>query len=151
MSENEKTRTSWHLARLAECSDPDRHDGYGFAPPFDAPDGYEPSPGARFLRGVEDDTLEALTDGRWDDDGDAAHEIADSAVPVYTHERWATFVDLGAYNEDARELGADADDMTAAAGVCLYIIAERLARAIAEDAKNDDETDEENEQRMRRT
>ena len=141
------TRTSWHLARLADCSEPDRHDGIGFTPPFEGD--ADPSPGARFLRGVEDDVLGAIARDEWDDD-DSAHEVADSAVPIYTHELWATFVDLGAYNEDATELGAEADDMTKAAGVCLYMIGERLARAVADDAKTDEETDEENEQRMRR-
>lgn len=138
-------RTSWHLARLADCYDPDAHDGLGFEPEFERPEGYKASPGAEFLRRIEEDVLERLADGTLDEDGDAIHEIADSAVPIYTHDLWTTFTDLGAYNEDPSELGAESDDMTRAAGVCLYLIAERLARAIAEDEISSEDEDEDEE------
>jgi hypothetical protein len=112
------------LASLADCASPDSVD----------------SSGARFLARVARDVAERFIDT--DDytgplgeleSGDGAHEIADSAVPVYTHERWQTFVDLAAYNEDASELGGDASDLTALAGVALYMIAERLVQALAEE------------------
>lgn len=132
----------FHLATLADCYSPDGDD----------------SAGARFLALIARDVADhcnqyAGTPDDGDDwpliigeltDGDAAHEIADSAVPIYTHERWATFVDLGAYNEDASEMGATADDLTGAAGVALYIIADRLVRALAEELSEalDDDDDQ---------
>jgi hypothetical protein len=109
------TRTAWQLARLAECSDPDS----------------DTSPGAQFLNRVESDVLERIedNDGEWDDD--YAHEIADNAVPVYTYTMWQTFVDLGAWEEDPSDLGYDEGDMAKGAAVCLYMIANRLAYALA--------------------
>jgi hypothetical protein len=121
------THTSWQLAHLAECSDPDEHDGLG----FEDSTRRVGSPGAEFLRGVEDSVKEAVTDGWWDED--SAHEIADSAVPIYTHRMWQTFVDLAAYQEDPSELGDYSDDPNRMAGVCLYMIADRLARALGEE------------------
>ena len=119
------TRTALQLARLAGCADPDS----------------DTSAGADFLNSVETDTLERIIDngGEWDDD--MAHEIADGAVPVYTYTRWQTFTDLAAWDEDASELGADTSDMTQAAAVCLYIIADRLARAIADEYEPEDDAD----------
>lgn len=71
-------------------------------------------------------------------------EIADAAPDVYTHTRWQEFADLGAWQEDPTEIGSDGSDMTAAAGVCLYMIAERLAWALlGELAEQDDEDDDE--------
>jgi hypothetical protein len=132
--------TSWQLARLAECADPDAHDGYGFDdPPDPRPEG---SPGAQFLRAVAHGVADHLAEGDDDDPSDAAHEIADSAVPIYTHERWQVFTDLAAYQEDPSELGAAADDLTAAAGTCLYIVARRLAEALIEAERSSDEDDD---------
>lgn len=130
----------FQLATLADCYSPDTWD----------------SPGARFLARIARDVADYVADdadGARDTigeltDGDAAHEIADGAVPIYTHDRWATFVDLGAYNEDVTEFGEpDGSDLTAVAGVALYMIAERLVRALAEeltealDADEDDTED----------
>lgn len=111
-----ETRTAWQLARLADCMDPDSDD----------------SPGARFLDRVEADYRERIEDESYDED-DTPHEIADSAVPVYAHDRWQTFVDLGAYQEDTTDLGDDGSDLTQSAGVALYMIAERLVRALHEE------------------
>lgn len=108
-----ETHTAWQLARLADCLDPD------------APD----SPGARFLERVAADYREAIADETYDAD-DSPHEIADNAVPVYTHDRWQVFVDLGAYQEDVTELGATGDDLTGCAADALYMIADRLVRAL---------------------
>ena len=71
------------------------------------------------------------------------HEIADNAVPVYTHRKWQTFTQLGAYDEDVSELvhGREitGDDVCNAA---LYIIADRLLRALSEElADNCDEAE----------
>lgn len=106
------------LARLAECGDPDSSD----------------SPGARFLEYVQDRVNEAREYGELDQD--RIHEIADGAPDVYTHKLWAEFVDLEAYNEDPTDLGCDGTNMTQAAAVCLYIIAERLANALIADLED---------------
>lgn len=121
--------STWRLADMADSPS--------------APDN-ESSPGAVFLRSVRDDLadrLEYADDVAIDDFEDEIHEIADSAPDVYTTRRWAEFVDLAAWGEDPTDLGADATDMTAAAGVCLYMIAERLARALL-DLAIETETDE---------
>lgn len=49
---------------------------------------------------------------------DGVHERAQALVPSNAHERWELFVDLGAYRGD--------DDMTAAAGEAVRVVAERL-------------------------
>ena len=121
-----ETLNAYQLARLADCMDPDSHT----------------SPGAQFLERVQDDYRERVEDGSYDED-ETPHEIADGAVPIYTHKLWETFTDLGAYQEDPSELGAESDDMTRAAGVCLYMIAERLVRALAEQDEDSEEEDDE--------
>ena len=116
----------YHLAAEAECSTPDSLT----------------SAGARMLTSVQDAFAEALESALDDDPdldvidwaNDEAHEIADNAPDVYTATRWAEFVDLGAYNEDPTDLGFDGSDMEAGAGICLYIIAERLVHRLAETA-----------------
>lgn len=111
-----ETLNAYQLARLAECPGPDSLTSHG----------------ARFLERVQDDYREAVEDERYDDD--TAHEIADGAVPIYTHEMWLTFVDLCAYQEDPSELGYDGSDMDKDGSACLYIIAQRLVYALhAED------------------
>jgi hypothetical protein len=100
------------------------------------------SPGAKFLGRVRDSVIESL---EWkvehDTDGDLAqaaralredsHELADGAVPVYTYERWQTFVDLTAWQVDITEFG-ETEDMTSAAGVALYEVARVLTDALCE-------------------
>jgi hypothetical protein len=128
-----ETYNAHQLAGMAECSSPDSTD----------------SPGARFLLQVAASVAESL---EYDEDGtedtsDMAQEVADSAVPIYTHERWQVFVDLCAYNEDISDFGTDETDLTALAGAALYVIAERLAVALIEEAReeqedNDDDDDD---------
>lgn len=138
--------TTWHLANLADCGSPDRPDGIGCAPPADLST-VNPSPGAKFLRSVADD-IDWRIKYYFDDDDDDPREhepwelvdlladeiaeVADGAVPVYTGERWAVFADLSAYNEDPGDIGGWPADLTDAAGAALYMIAERLARALVE-------------------
>jgi len=129
-----KTYSAYQLSGqdLAGCGTPDELD----------------SPGAGFLTRVRDNVVEAvenglLTDG---DPYDVVHEIADGAPAVYTYEMWTQFLDLSAYLEDPSELLGDGiKDMDQAAGVCLYIIAERLARvlidALIEDQDEDSDED----------
>ena len=129
MSDTANTRetfTAFALANMADCSCPDALD----------------SPGAKFLLDVQSATADHL-----DSDGDPEelHEIADNAPDVYTWQRWQEFVDLGAWQEDPAELGGESEDMTAQAGICLYLIADRLARALVEawrEAADDDDDDE---------
>lgn len=120
---SDTTYTAWQLARLADCMDPDSPD----------------SPGAQFLDSVESAYRDAVNEGWYDDD--SPHEIADNAVPVYTHARWLTFVDLGAYQEDTTDLGDDGSDLTQSAALALYMIADRLVRALHDE--RDDDTDDE--------
>ncbi len=133
--------TTWHLANLADCGSPDRPDGIGCAPPADLST-VQPSPGAQFLRRVADnlagriayifeDLDPAGCDLERELEGEV-HKVADGAMPIYTGERWAVFADLSAYNEDPGDIGGWPADLTDAAGIALYMIAERLAAALVE-------------------
>lgn len=135
--------STWHLANLAGCGSPDRPDGIGVSPPADLST-VAPSPGALFLRSVADDTAERIAYVFADPDLDPAscdlareleeevHEVADAAPSVYTGARWAEFADLAAWQEDPSDLGGWPADLTDAAGVALYMIAERLALALVD-------------------
>ncbi len=133
--------STWHLADLAGCGSPDRPDGIGCAPPADLST-VQPSPGAQFLRRVADDLagriayiFEDLDPAGCDLERELegeVHEVADGAPPVYTGERGAVFADLSAYNEDPDDIGGWPADLTDAAGIALYMIAERLAAALVE-------------------
>jgi hypothetical protein len=135
----------FQLASFADCGSPDSVD----------------SPGAAFLARVARDVADRVDvgdieqgdpEGAWNEavaaqlrdlTEDGAHEVSDAAVPIYTHERWQVFVDLQAYQEDVSEYG-DADDLTNAAGVALYSIAQRLVIALAEElteALDEDDTE----------
>ena len=110
------------LAGMADCASPDSED----------------SPGARFLTMVADSVVEAVEN---DDDRDLIPwTAADECVPICTCDVWRTFVDLGAWQEDPTEYGADGSDMEQAAKVCLLMIGERLAAAILEDMDEADDS-----------
>lgn len=99
----------------------------------------EDSPGAVFLARVRDDVTELLGDvdaESWDslDQSDRIHEIADSAVPVYTGERWAVFADLGAWETDVSDLSGGGEDMTTLAGFALYEVAQTLTHSLITEA-----------------
>jgi len=132
-----KEKNAYHLSSDAGCATPDTLT----------------SEGARLLTGVRDsvvELIEGLDIDDWHeaadghdigslDDRGAVSEIADGAPSIYTHTLWGQFVDLAAYNEDPTELGVeaggiDADDLSRAAAMCLYIIADRLARSLLEEA-----------------
>jgi hypothetical protein len=123
-----KELTVWQLARMADVADPDALD----------------SAGTKFLVSVRDAYMEHVEYKGEDFDaaediGDTAHEIADGAPDVYTSTRWAEFVDLAAWNEDISELMPEAgNDLTGAAGVALYIIAERLVYALHAELTGED-------------
>lgn len=107
----------WQLASLAQCLEPDSSG----------------SPGADFLVTVRDALQQQIenagTTGDRARDFDILHEIVDGCVPVYTHELWKVFVDLGAYNEMI-DYHAEWGDMTRCATAALYQIGERLAYAL---------------------
>lgn len=79
--------------------------------------------------------LEQLADTVQDADTytDGWAEVADNAVPVYTHPRMVLYVDTLAYREDVAELGYGESyvEPVDAAGVALYMQAERIAQATA--------------------
>ena len=83
------------------------------------------------------DVLTELSDTVQDADTytDGWHETADDAVPIYTHERMATFVDTLAYREDIEELASmssgEGVDLVESAGWALYVQAERICQATA--------------------
>lgn len=114
-----KRMSAYMLAQKewASCSDPDSKD----------------SPGAKLLLSVRDVIVEAVesqeldvtNEDTWDS---TIQETADGAPSVYTYTMWQEFVDLGGYFEDPTDVGADAGDMSKAAAMCLYMIAERLCR-----------------------
>lgn len=108
--------TVYRLAREAECMDPDSDE----------------TAGAKFLYHVRDRVAELIEEhpgSTVDDLGDSITELADGAPDVYTYTRWLEFVDLGAWQEEIGEYG-EPEDLTAAAGIALYMIAERLAVAL---------------------
>jgi hypothetical protein len=111
MTDTYTTLNAYQLAAMAEVSSPDGLD----------------TPGARFLLSIQDDVI------GWDEpDEDTPSAIADGAVPIYTHEMWQTFTDLAAWQEDVDEFGP-ITDMEMGAQIALYLIAERLVRALLED------------------
>lgn len=101
-----------------------------------------------FLDRVLNDVIERADDLLSDEDdaNDIVHEIADNAVPIYTHDLWTCFVDLGAYNEDMGDLGGATEDMTKNAQICLYMMAERVAHILVQNlSEAKEEWDEEHE------
>lgn len=131
MSATTDTRTIWQLTGLAACADPDSNT----------------SPGAQFLRLIEDGATEAAeTADVADDLSDAAHQIADVCVPIYTHQLWQTFVDLAAYREDLDDIGGTTGDMERDAMAALYMIGNRLAMALLEELTETNDDDNETEE-----
>jgi hypothetical protein len=113
----------YQLAHTADCASPDSKE----------------SKGARVLLSVFDGVIEAI---EWNPtilEGDAwldtAHEIADRAPNVYTHQLWQEFVDLAGYQEDISEYGEYGDDLNRVAGIALYMIAYRLASSLFQEAE----------------
>lgn len=109
----------YQLALLAEVASPDAID----------------SPASQWLEHVQVVARGLLSENAGldaDEFSDLITEAADESVPVYTHERWEVFVDLAAYQEDVSDFGP-IQDMEQGAGVALYLVAERLIRAIVED------------------
>jgi hypothetical protein len=107
---------------MADCGDPDSRESAGME--------FLTSVRDAVVEGIEDGTFVSDGDGSSDNDNGAVHQIADNAPDVYTHTRWKEFVDLAAYLEEPEISDAWPEDLTEAAGVALYQIAERLVYAI---------------------
>ena len=118
-----KALTAYELARLADSSDPDTLDSIG----------------AEFLKSVRDDVLEFFENDNWSSDTYATiWGIADSAVPVMTHDIAKVFVDLCAYREDIGGQLAPYEnvDMVRFMHLALYQIAVRLTEALYEEYRH---------------
>ena len=93
----------------------------------DSPD----SPGAQYLALVRDSIIEAYrynVEHANTFDSDDIHGIVDGCVPVYTHNLWETFTDLGAYSADVDDYSPDMEHYPA---VALYVVGETLAYSLA--------------------
>jgi hypothetical protein len=106
--------STYRLANMAEVASPDSLE----------------SAGAQWLDTVRVSFLDARNDDENADD--VRHEIADAAVPVYSHHRMLVLVDLAAWQEDLEDLagGSGAVDIIDLAGLALYQVAERLVEAL---------------------
>lgn len=119
----ENTRNAYQLADLADCSTPDSPE----------------SPGAKMLLGIAGEVYDSVDDLRESDyPYDLLSEIVDGWPSVYTHEMWAQFVDLSAWQEDP-EYGSTMQEKAAA---CLYQIGERLAARLWEEIEEQAADDE---------
>lgn len=119
--EDMRELTAYGLAGLADCSAPDTLT----------------APGAGFLTLIRDALVESVEYAVEHGDGtvssDDLAEMADGAVPTYTHPRWLTFTDLAAWQEDLSDIAGNEQEMTDMAGYALYMIAERLLNALHAD------------------
>jgi len=124
----ERVVAPWLLARTADCAQPDGHEKEGQK--------FLTLAFSHFTFAVENDMNVSDSDDAADlrrtlEDFDW-HEYADDAVPVYTHEKWLTFVHLAAYQEDVSDLvDSRKVDGDSVANAALYQIADRLFRALA--------------------
>lgn len=120
----------WLLARTAEISapGPDEKEGADFLT----------SLFTDFTYHIENDLdvseNEDAADLRKDIERIEWHETADAAVPVYTHGKWTTFVQLAAYDEDVSDY-VDSRRVTPedCANAALYVVANRLLHALSEE------------------
>lgn len=118
----------WLLANTADCASPDGHEKEGQK--------FLTLAFSHFTFAVENDMNVSDSDDAADlrrtlEDFDW-HEYADNAVPIYTHEKWLTFVHLAAYQEDVSDLVDYQKDVTdQVPNAALYQIADRLFRALA--------------------
>ena len=112
---------SHQLAYLAGTSSPDSHN----------------SPGANYLDRLRDticDSYRYAAERNDTFDSDDLHQIVDGCIPVYTHELWATFTDLAAYEQDVRDYGYefDPDRPEQYPATALYMVGMALASDLME-------------------
>jgi hypothetical protein len=87
------------------------------------------SKGAEFLDGLRYYLLAWFNEN---DEPVNVGQVAEYAVPIYTHDTWETFVDLCAYNEDIEDWVDESMDMNQRASMALYSIAERYVTTFCE-------------------
>lgn len=99
------------------------------------------SPGAAFLARVRNALVEHLSTADLSSEylSDALAELADGAVPIYTHDLWSAFVDIAAYNVDDDGLCSEDSSMEDRAKVALYVTAQTLLSALVDEVSNDDD------------
>ncbi|AWY07636.1 OCR-like antirestriction protein [Streptomyces phage Yosif] len=127
-----KARSSYRLSNDAGCGCPDNLESEGALFLDRVRDAVVES--LEYLVGSDDLTLVEAVEYARDHGTDG--EIADSAVSVYTHEKWKQFVDLQAYNEDLDEIGGTPDDLDQGAGWALYLIASRLVGQLLQEIED---------------
>lgn len=89
---------------------------------------------SQFLTIIRDTVVEWAEQGYLTDDhSDDAHEIADGCVPVYTHEQWEIFTDLGLYQDSTGQVEDLQPTIDNLAAVSLYVTAETLVTALLSD------------------
>jgi hypothetical protein len=127
-------RNAYELANDADVTTPDSPESHG----------------ATFLLSVQDAVLEAIEYNReqygevsGDDLRDNVSDIIDGLVPIYTYQKWMTFVDLAAWQEDASEMfGSDVVKVDEAldqlSDIALNQIADRLAYRLIESWERDE-------------
>jgi hypothetical protein len=128
-------RNAYQLANDADVTTPDSLESHG----------------STFLLAVQDAVHEAIEDADGDttadDLRDNVAEMINGLVPIYTYQKWMTFVDLAAWQEDAQEMiGEDVVKVDAAldqlSDVALYQIADRLAYRIIEAWEEDQDNED---------
>jgi len=141
---------SYAMYNTAEISKYDADDLYRMLDGASYPESMT-SPGAEFLLDIRDRVVSAVAE-RTDTKEIESSEIADSAVPIPTHERWQVFVDLALYHyegqmEDPPELTTDG------VGTVLFYAADDLTGQLLgqaeqdyKDLENEDEEEEDDEE-----
>lgn len=108
--------TVYQLARLANCSIPDSL-----------------SPGTDWLERVASAVADFQNCGYDLTDDDVISELADSCIPLHADRLWPVFVDVGAYAEEITDISRR-DNFDILGRLALHQIAERLVRALADEA-----------------
>jgi len=109
------------LAGQADCASPDS----------------SLSPGGLWLARFPEEARRIVEEGDEgadvDDLRDYLAEVADQMVPIYAGEKWAVFVDLGAWQEYLEDYASEEHDMDHCASLALYLVAERLLSVLVEE------------------
>jgi hypothetical protein len=127
-------RNAYELANDADVTTPDSPESYG----------------ATFLLSIQDyvlEMIETVVEGQDETTGDDLRNnvwsAIDGSVPIYTYQKWMTFVDLAAWQEDASEMfGSDVVKVDEAldqlSDIALNQIADRLAYRLIESWERDE-------------
>lgn len=127
---------AWRLADTADCAAPANDDTAGNQFLTGLFTDFEDMIERQVVPDAEADAYDIRREIERFTDNGYLHETADSAVPVYNGEKWQTFTQLGAWDEDVSDLVSGhgsrltGDDIANAA---LYLIADRLLRALCDE------------------